>query len=72
VVAQMCRYPEVLEYIKEVIHNLKPWLNKNLLEKILFVVVDKEGFPLERFVFDITGNLVIKLEIDSNLFSAKY
>ncbi|CAB4035549.1 Hypothetical predicted protein [Paramuricea clavata] len=50
---QMSCHPELNQYIQNVLHSIKPCLEKGEVERISVVVTDKEFCPLERFVFEI-------------------
>lgn len=50
---QMSCHPELNQYIQDVLHSIKPCLEKGEVERICVAVIDKEFRPLERFVFEI-------------------
>uniref|UniRef100_A0A8B9M9I3 Mitotic spindle assembly checkpoint protein MAD2B n=1 Tax=Accipiter nisus TaxID=211598 RepID=A0A8B9M9I3_9AVES len=51
---QMSCHPELNQYIQDTLHCVKPLLEKNDVEKVVVVILDKEHHPVERFVFEIT------------------
>ncbi|ETE60784.1 Mitotic spindle assembly checkpoint protein MAD2B, partial [Ophiophagus hannah] len=50
---QMSCHPELNRYIQDTLHCVKPLLEKNDVEKVVLVILDKEHHPVERFVFEI-------------------
>ncbi|XP_028613773.1 mitotic spindle assembly checkpoint protein MAD2B isoform X2 [Grammomys surdaster] len=51
---QMSCHPELNQYIQDTLHCVKPLLEKNDVEKVVVVILDKEHRPVEKFVFEIT------------------
>ncbi|XP_045155213.1 mitotic spindle assembly checkpoint protein MAD2B isoform X1 [Echinops telfairi] len=51
---QMSCHPELNRYIQDTLHCVKPLLEKNDVEKVVVVILDKEHRPVEKFVFEIT------------------
>uniref|UniRef100_K7GI78 HORMA domain-containing protein n=1 Tax=Pelodiscus sinensis TaxID=13735 RepID=K7GI78_PELSI len=47
-------HPELNQYFQDMLHCVKPLLEKNDVEKVVVVILDKEHHPMERFVFEIT------------------
>uniref|UniRef100_A0A2K6K6X1 Mitotic spindle assembly checkpoint protein MAD2B n=1 Tax=Rhinopithecus bieti TaxID=61621 RepID=A0A2K6K6X1_RHIBE len=50
----MSCHPELNQYIQDTLHCVKPLLEKNDVEKVVVVILDKEHRPVEKFVFEIT------------------
>uniref|UniRef100_A0A8C9ADD4 Mitotic spindle assembly checkpoint protein MAD2B n=1 Tax=Prolemur simus TaxID=1328070 RepID=A0A8C9ADD4_PROSS len=49
---QMSCHLELNRYIQDTLHWVKPLLEKNDVEKVVVVILDKEHRPVEKFVFD--------------------
>jgi len=49
----MSRHPDLNGYIRDLIANLVPWIEKGILQRIVFVILDSSNVPLERFLFDV-------------------
>ncbi|XP_077787225.1 mitotic spindle assembly checkpoint protein MAD2B isoform X2 [Podarcis muralis] len=64
---QMSCHPELNQYIQDTLHCIKPLLEKNDVEKVVVVILDKEHHPVERFVFEITQPPLLSISSDSLL-----
>uniref|UniRef100_A0A452GKI7 Mitotic spindle assembly checkpoint protein MAD2B n=1 Tax=Gopherus agassizii TaxID=38772 RepID=A0A452GKI7_9SAUR len=64
---QMSCHPELNQYIQDTLHCVKPLLEKNDVEKVVVVILDKEHHPVERFVFEITQPPLLSISSDSLL-----
>uniref|UniRef100_A0A8C3IDL0 Mitotic spindle assembly checkpoint protein MAD2B n=1 Tax=Chrysemys picta bellii TaxID=8478 RepID=A0A8C3IDL0_CHRPI len=64
---QMSCHPELNRYIQDTLHCVKPLLEKNDVEKVVVVILDKEHHPVERFVFEITQPPLLSISSDSLL-----
>lgn len=52
---QMCCHPDLNQYILDVLHTMKPLLEKGEVQRVALVISDKKFTPVEKFVFEI-GN----------------
>ncbi|XP_025257576.1 mitotic spindle assembly checkpoint protein MAD2B isoform X1 [Theropithecus gelada] len=64
---QMSCHPELNQYIQDTLHCVKPLLEKNDVEKVVVVILDKEHRPVEKFVFEITQPPLLSISSDSLL-----
>ncbi|NXU81809.1 MD2L2 protein, partial [Oreotrochilus melanogaster] len=64
---QMSCHPELNQYIQDTLHCVKPLLEKNDVEKVVVVILDKEHHPVERFVFEITQPPLLSISSESLL-----
>lgn len=64
---QMSCHPELNQYIQDTLHCVKPLLEKNDVEKVVVVILDKEHRPVEKFVFEITQPPLLSINSDSLL-----
>uniref|UniRef100_A0A8C6XKN8 Mitotic spindle assembly checkpoint protein MAD2B n=1 Tax=Naja naja TaxID=35670 RepID=A0A8C6XKN8_NAJNA len=64
---QMSCHPELNRYIQDTLHCIKPLLEKNDVEKVVLVILDKEHHPVERFVFEIMQPPLLAISSDSLL-----
>uniref|UniRef100_A0A670Z8Q6 Mitotic spindle assembly checkpoint protein MAD2B n=1 Tax=Pseudonaja textilis TaxID=8673 RepID=A0A670Z8Q6_PSETE len=64
---QMSCHPELNRYIQDTLHCVKPLLEKNDVEKVVVVILDKEHHPVERFVFEIMQPPLLAISSDSLL-----
>ncbi|KAJ6656781.1 hypothetical protein lerEdw1_003112 [Lerista edwardsae] len=64
---QMSCHPELNQYIQDTLHCIKPLLEKNDVEKVVVVILDKEHHPVERFVFEIMQPPLLSISSDSLL-----
>uniref|UniRef100_A0A8C2QNV6 MAD2 mitotic arrest deficient-like 2 n=1 Tax=Cricetulus griseus TaxID=10029 RepID=A0A8C2QNV6_CRIGR len=62
---QMSCHPELNQYIQDTLHCVKPLLEKNDVEKVMVVILDKEHRPVEKFVFEITQPPLLSISIPS-------
>lgn len=53
---QVCRHPELNQYIKQILDGLSPLIEKNEIQKVLLTVVDKDRQTVEVFNFSIQNN----------------
>ncbi|XP_029418567.1 mitotic spindle assembly checkpoint protein MAD2B isoform X1 [Nannospalax galili] len=65
--AYMSCHPELNQYIQDTLHCVKPLLEKNDVEKVVVVILDKEHRPVEKFVFEITQPPLLSISSDSLL-----
>ncbi|KAM5270394.1 mitotic spindle assembly checkpoint protein MAD2B isoform 2-T5 [Hipposideros larvatus] len=63
----MSCHPELNQYIQDTLHCVKPLLEKNDVEKVVVVILDKEHRPVEKFVFEITQPPLLSISSDSLL-----
>ncbi|KAK1340498.1 hypothetical protein QTO34_019068 [Cnephaeus nilssonii] len=59
--------PGVEPVIQDTLHCVKPLLEKNDVEKVVVVILDKEHRPVEKFVFEITQPPLLSISSDSLL-----
>ena len=52
--SQMCEHDSVQTYITDLLESICPALQKNMIEKIVFVVLDSSEKPIEKFVFEVS------------------
>ncbi|KAJ1145290.1 hypothetical protein NDU88_011580 [Pleurodeles waltl] len=64
---QMSCHPELNRYIQDTLHCVKPLIEKNDVEKVAVVILDKDHHPVERFVFEITQPPLLSVSSDSLL-----
>ncbi|KAE8591839.1 hypothetical protein XENTR_v10018589 [Xenopus tropicalis] len=64
---QMSCHPELNRYIQDTLHCVKPLIEKNDVEKVVVVILDKEHHPVERFVFEIAQPPLLSISSDSLL-----
>ncbi|XP_006145382.1 mitotic spindle assembly checkpoint protein MAD2B isoform X1 [Tupaia chinensis] len=64
---KMSCHPELNQYIQDTLHCVKPLLEKNDVEKVVVVILDKEHRPVEKFVFEITQPPLLSISSDSLL-----
>ncbi|CAJ0937049.1 unnamed protein product [Ranitomeya imitator] len=64
---QMSGHPELNRYIQDTLHCVKPLIEKNDVEKVVLVILDKEHHPVERFVFEIAQPPLLSISSDSLL-----
>ncbi|XP_070812162.1 mitotic spindle assembly checkpoint protein MAD2B [Pituophis catenifer annectens] len=64
---QMSCHPELNQYIQDTLHCIKPLLEKNDVEKVVVVILDKEHHSVERFVFEIMQPPLLAISSDSLL-----
>ncbi|GCB60674.1 hypothetical protein scyTo_0012784 [Scyliorhinus torazame] len=50
---QMSCHPELNQYIQDTLHCIKPLIEKNDVDWMVVVVLNKEHHPVERFFFEI-------------------
>ncbi|NP_001012106.1 mitotic spindle assembly checkpoint protein MAD2B isoform X1 [Rattus norvegicus] len=60
---QMSCHPELNQYIQDTLHCVKPLLEKNDVEKVVVVILDKEHRPVEKFVFEITQPPLLSIKL---------
>lgn len=48
------KHSELSQYIGNLVLSIKPWLLKNLVEKVCLIIVDQNHVPLEEFVFEMS------------------
>ncbi|XP_075850104.1 mitotic spindle assembly checkpoint protein MAD2B isoform X2 [Microcebus murinus] len=60
---QMSCHPELNQYIQDTLHCVKPLLEKNDVEKVVVVILDKEHRPVEKFVFEITQPPLLSIRL---------
>uniref|UniRef100_A0A8C2N7S5 MAD2 mitotic arrest deficient-like 2 n=1 Tax=Cricetulus griseus TaxID=10029 RepID=A0A8C2N7S5_CRIGR len=63
---QMSCHPELNQYIQDTLHCVKPLLEKNDVEKVMVVILDKEHRPVEKFVFEITQPPLLSIRCDAH------
>eukprot|EP00079_Xenopus_tropicalis_P037055 XP_017950826.1 PREDICTED: mitotic spindle assembly checkpoint protein MAD2B isoform X3 [Xenopus tropicalis] len=63
----MSCHPELNRYIQDTLHCVKPLIEKNDVEKVVVVILDKEHHPVERFVFEIAQPPLLSISSDSLL-----
>jgi mitotic spindle assembly checkpoint protein MAD2B len=47
------KHSDLSQYIGNLVLSIKPWLLKNLVEKVCLIIIDQNHVPLEEFVFEI-------------------
>ncbi|XP_047582349.1 mitotic spindle assembly checkpoint protein MAD2B isoform X3 [Lutra lutra] len=67
---QMSCHPELNQYIQDTLHCVKPLLEKNDVEKVVVVILDKEHRPVEKFVFEITQPPLLSIRLYLHCLSA--
>ncbi|XP_061040944.1 mitotic spindle assembly checkpoint protein MAD2B isoform X2 [Eubalaena glacialis] len=67
---QMSCHPELNQYIQDTLHCVKPLLEKNDVEKVVVVILDKEHRPVEKFVFEITQPPLLSIRLYLHSLSA--
>ncbi|MBZ3885845.1 Mitotic spindle assembly checkpoint protein MAD2B [Sciurus carolinensis] len=60
----MSCHPELNQCIQDTMHCAKPLLEKNDMEKVVVVILDKEHRPVEKFVFEITQPSLLSISSD--------
>ncbi|XP_055515210.1 mitotic spindle assembly checkpoint protein MAD2B isoform X1 [Leucoraja erinacea] len=64
---QMSCHPELNQYIQDTLHCIKPLIEKNEVDRVVVVILDKEHHPVERFVFEISQPPLLSVSSDSLL-----
>lgn len=50
---QAAKQPQVRDYIQDLIRSIKPLLEKEKVEQIALVILDKKMEPIEKFTFEL-------------------
>ncbi|KAI3847503.1 hypothetical protein MKX03_029210 [Papaver bracteatum] len=54
VVVQKSRHPQLRDYIHTTVHNIRPFIQKGLVERVAVIFFNNDNVPSERFVFKFT------------------
>uniref|UniRef100_A0A8C9RFU0 Mitotic spindle assembly checkpoint protein MAD2B n=1 Tax=Scleropages formosus TaxID=113540 RepID=A0A8C9RFU0_SCLFO len=66
---QMSCHPELNRYIQDTLHCVKPLIEKNDVEKVVVVIMDKDHHPVERFVFEISQPPLLSIRFVSMILN---
>ncbi|XP_068657540.1 DNA polymerase zeta processivity subunit [Aristolochia californica] len=64
VIVPGARHPELREYIHTSISSLRPFVEKELVERVAVTFFNNANTPIEKFVFKLSLNLSHKLEVE--------
>uniref|UniRef100_A0A4W3HD42 Mitotic spindle assembly checkpoint protein MAD2B n=1 Tax=Callorhinchus milii TaxID=7868 RepID=A0A4W3HD42_CALMI len=65
---QMSCHPELNQYIQDTLHCIKPLIEKNEVDRVVVMILDKEHHPVERFVFEISQPPLLSVRLNVLVF----